>query len=72
MVRRLALRGHECVVFDMSPKVVEEMSKEEGITGSSSLQDLIKEVGHAACHLANDSSGSRRTDNCGDRSSSRP
>jgi 6-phosphogluconate dehydrogenase len=44
MVRRLALRGHECVVFDMSPKVVEEMSKEEGITGSSSLQDLIKKL----------------------------
>ena len=35
MVRRLAAKGHECVVFDMSPKVVEELAKrEEEITGS--------------------------------------
>ena len=44
MVRRLAGRGHECVVFDMSPKVVEEMAKEKGIAGSSSLQDLVKKL----------------------------
>ena len=31
MVRRLVAHGHECVVFDMSPKVVEEMAKEKGI-----------------------------------------
>ena len=37
MVRRLVAHGHECVVFDMSPKVVEDMAKEKGITGSSSL-----------------------------------
>jgi 6-phosphogluconate dehydrogenase len=44
MVRRLAVNGHECVVFDMSPKVVEEMSKEKGITGSSSLQDFVSKL----------------------------
>ena len=44
MVRRLAAHGHECVVFDMSPKVVEEMAKEKGIAGSSSLQDLVKKL----------------------------
>src|SRR5882724_11089448 len=41
MVRRLVAHGHECVVFDMSPKVVEDMAKEKGITGSSSLQDMV-------------------------------
>src|SRR5271154_1123191 len=40
MVRRLVAHGHECVVFDMSPKVVEDMAKEKGIAGSSSLQDM--------------------------------
>jgi 6-phosphogluconate dehydrogenase len=44
MVRRLVAHGHECVVFDMSPKVVEEMAKEKGITGSSSPQDLINKL----------------------------
>jgi 6-phosphogluconate dehydrogenase len=44
MVRRLAAHGHECVVFDMSPKVVEEMAQEKGITGSSSPQDLIDKL----------------------------
>ena len=41
MVRRLARNGHECVVFDRSPKVVEELAKEDGITGASSMEDLI-------------------------------
>jgi 6-phosphogluconate dehydrogenase len=44
MVRRLVAHGHECVVFDMSPKVVEEIAKEKGIAGSSSLQDLVKKL----------------------------
>lgn len=44
MVRRLVTHGHECVVFDRSPKVVEEMAKEKGITGSSSLQDLVNKL----------------------------
>ena len=30
MVKRLVANGHECTVFDMSPKVVEEMAKEKG------------------------------------------
>ena len=41
MVRRLVAHGHECVVFDVSPKVVGDMAKEKGITGSSSLQDMV-------------------------------
>ena len=44
LVRRLAKNGHECVVFDMSPKVVEEMGKEKGITGSSSLEDFVSKL----------------------------
>jgi 6-phosphogluconate dehydrogenase len=44
MVRRLAKNGHECVVFDMSPKVVEEMGKEKGITGSSSFEDFVSKL----------------------------
>jgi len=41
MVRRLVRHGQECVVFDMSPKVVDELAKEKGVTGSSSLADLV-------------------------------
>jgi 6-phosphogluconate dehydrogenase len=41
MVRRLAANGHECVVFDMSPKVVEDLAKEKGIAGSSSMLDMV-------------------------------
>src|SRR5271156_387154 len=41
MVRRLTANGHESVVFDMSPKVVEDMGKEKGVAGSSSLQDMV-------------------------------
>ena len=38
MVRRLAAKGHECVVFDMSPKVVQELASEKKeISGSTSL-----------------------------------
>jgi 6-phosphogluconate dehydrogenase len=39
MVRRLMKAGHECVVFDMSPKSVEELVKEKAV-GSSSLKDF--------------------------------
>src|SRR5271154_4622798 len=41
MVRRLVAHGHECVVFDMSPKVVADMATEKGIAGSSSLADMV-------------------------------
>src|SRR5712672_3953966 len=44
MVRRLVAHGHECVVFDMSPKVVADMAKEKGIAGSSSLQDMVSKL----------------------------
>ena len=38
MVRRLIKAGHECVVFDVSPKSVEELVKDKAV-GSSSLKD---------------------------------
>jgi 6-phosphogluconate dehydrogenase len=43
MVRRLLKNGQECVVFDMSPKAVTELTKEKA-TGSSSLADLAKKL----------------------------
>ncbi len=44
MVRRLVRHNHECVVFDMSPKAVDELAKEKGVTGSSSLSDLVSKL----------------------------
>jgi len=44
MVRRLAANGHECFVFDMSPKVVEDLAKEHGVTGTSSIEDMISKM----------------------------
>ena len=44
MVRRLAAHGHECVVFDRSPQVVAELAKGKGITGASSIEDLIAKL----------------------------
>ena len=41
MAKRLASRGHECVVFPEFPKIVEESRKEIGVTGASSIEDLI-------------------------------
>src|SRR6476660_6056954 len=41
MVRRLLRGGHQCVVFDRSPKAVEELAKEKAV-GTSSLQGLVK------------------------------
>ena len=43
MVRRLITGGHECVVFDMSPKVVQELVEEKAV-GSSSLADFVKKL----------------------------
>ena len=40
MVRRLMRGGHECVVFDVSQKTVQELAK-EGAVGASSLDDFI-------------------------------
>jgi 6-phosphogluconate dehydrogenase len=39
MVRRLLKGGHDCVVFDASPKALEALAK-EGATGASSLRDV--------------------------------
>src|SRR5438309_8391588 len=44
MVRRLVAGGHGCVVFDVSPTVVGDMAKEKGITGSSSLQEIVSKL----------------------------
>jgi len=43
MVRRLLDGGHDCVVFDVSPKTVEDLVKEKAI-GSSSQADLVKKL----------------------------
>jgi len=43
MVRRLLVGGHTCVVFDVSPKAVEELVREEAI-GASSPADLVKKL----------------------------
>jgi len=43
MVRRLLAGGHECVVFDMSPKAVQELVTEKAV-GSSSLSDFVKKL----------------------------
>jgi 6-phosphogluconate dehydrogenase len=43
MVRRLLKGGHHCVVFNRSPKPVEELVKEKA-TGASDLQDLAKKL----------------------------
>jgi 6-phosphogluconate dehydrogenase len=43
MVRRLLRGGHQCVVFDRSPKVVDELVQEKA-TGSSSLHELITKL----------------------------
>ena len=43
MVRRLLRGGHQCVAFDRSPKMVEELVREEA-TGTASLADLVKKL----------------------------
>ena len=43
MVRRLLKGGHQCVVFDRSPKAVDELVKEKA-GGSSSLSDLVAKL----------------------------
>jgi 6-phosphogluconate dehydrogenase len=44
MVRRLIGGGHECVVFDRSPRTVTDLAKEKAI-GASSLADFVKKLG---------------------------
>src|SRR5215469_15100171 len=43
MVRRLLKSGQDCVVFDLSPKAVDELVEEEA-TGAASLPDLVKKL----------------------------
>src|SRR6476660_8192706 len=43
MVRRLLRGGHQCVVFDMSPKAVEELVQEKAV-GSANLRDFVKKL----------------------------
>src|SRR2546430_13891039 len=43
MVRRLLRGGHQCVVFDMSPKAGPELTQEKAL-GASSLADFVKKL----------------------------
>ena len=43
MVRRLLRAGHEGVVFDMSPKAVEELVQEKAL-GATSLAEFVKKL----------------------------
>jgi 6-phosphogluconate dehydrogenase len=44
MVKRLAAHGHECVVFDVSAKAVEDLAQVNGVTGSSSIEDMVSKL----------------------------
>jgi 6-phosphogluconate dehydrogenase len=43
MVRRLLKGGHQCVVFDRSPKAVSELVQQKAV-GSSSLQEFVEKM----------------------------
>jgi len=43
MVRRLIKDGHQCVVFDQSPKAVKNLAKGK-VVGAASLADLVKKL----------------------------
>jgi len=43
MVRRLIRGGHDCVVFDVFPKAVQELAAEKA-TPSSSFEDMVKKL----------------------------
>ena len=43
MARRLIRKGHDCVVFDMSPKVVSELVTENAV-GATSPADLVRKL----------------------------
>jgi len=43
MVRRLVKKGHNCVVFDRSPKTVDDLVKEKA-TGAASLKELVEKL----------------------------
>jgi 6-phosphogluconate dehydrogenase len=43
MTRRLIKKGHECIVFDSSPKTVDELAKDNAV-GAASIADLAKKL----------------------------
>src|SRR5947209_9576357 len=43
MVRRIMRDGHEAVVYDRNPQVVQGLEK-EGATGATSLQDFVQKL----------------------------
>jgi 6-phosphogluconate dehydrogenase len=43
MVQRLLKGGHQCVVFDVSPTAVRELTEDKAV-GSSSLADLVRKL----------------------------
>ena len=61
MVRRLLKGGHQCVVFDRSPKAVQELAKEKAV-GRRLARGLREEAGEAARGLADGPGGRRGQD----------
>src|SRR5262245_65911770 len=43
MARRLLVGGHQCVVFDRSPKAVADLVEHKAV-GASSVADLVKKL----------------------------
>ena len=43
MVRRLLTGGHECVVFDLSAKAVQELAREKAV-GAADFKDLVQKL----------------------------
>jgi 6-phosphogluconate dehydrogenase len=43
MARRLLAGGHQCVVYDRSPKAVEDLAREKAV-GTSSIADFVKKL----------------------------
>jgi 6-phosphogluconate dehydrogenase len=44
IVRRLAARGHDCVVFDRAAEAIRDVAKEKSVVGASGLDDLVKRL----------------------------
>src|SRR5580704_42164 len=44
MVRRLAANGHQCVGFNRSPQIVEQMAAEKVLTAAASIEDLLSKL----------------------------
>ena len=67
MVRRLLKGGHECVVFDVSPKAVEALAKEKARPAPLRSRDLVAKLEKPRAHLADGAGGGRgqdRSPNC--------